>query len=227
MNTAPLPLADPEDILISEMHHRFYNSMQVLASIAGRLARKESTIETQRLIAHEIQERIAALGHWHRLLATSPAGQFRDTCTELWNTLRVSFARPEAALTLEVDDVRLGTLAERTIMLLVAELMTNALKHAAPGEHLPVQVVVRTPEGAIEVQVVSPCPIGVAARTPSIALRLAAILGGTLEVTTKNGFDVRMHCPDGSATPAEKRQPCASGIATDRNRCESTRPGTR
>ncbi len=97
MPSIPQPAA-LQDILFHELHHRFYNSLQLVSSAVGILASNHGPDEVRVL-----RDRIATLGGLHRTLAKPLADldEMRDGFQGLCNSLTEGFAQGTVSLNLE------------------------------------------------------------------------------------------------------------------------------
>lgn len=124
------------EVLLSEIHHRVKNNLQLVSSMLALQARSAGP-ETKHALA-EGQRRIDSIALVHEQLygsrnlsAVNLARYAEALITEL---CRASGVADQVEVRLELVDVEL--VPERAIpcALVVSELVTNALKHAFPGD---------------------------------------------------------------------------------------------
>jgi PAS domain S-box-containing protein len=127
-----------KDILLGEIHHRVKNNLQIVDSLLGL---QSGTVDDTGLqdILRESQNRIKSMAFIHQILYQSndfariDFGNFLDT---LVPTLVSSYgADPDRiAVAISAIEVRLPVSVAIPCGLLVNELVSNALKHAFPGD---------------------------------------------------------------------------------------------
>jgi PAS domain S-box-containing protein len=155
-NALELALRERE-VLLSEIHHRVKNNLQLLSSMLALQARNAGP-ETEHALV-EGQRRIDSIALVHEQLYGSrhlSAVNFARYTEALVSELcRASGASERIEIRLALDSVEL--LPERAIPcgLLVSELVTNALKHAFPADRSGVVDVMleRVPSGRIRLTV--------------------------------------------------------------------------
>lgn len=187
--------AQRKEILLKEVHHRVKNNLQVISSLLDLQARAARDEETRRLLS-ESQGRVRSMALIHERLygAGSDAVEFADYARDLVASLRHSLAgaSDRVAVSLDVEETALDLDVAVPCGMVINELLTNALKHAFPGER-PGSVHVslrRRPGGLLALSVVDDgvgLPPDVRPEDPiTLGLRivniLAAQIRGTLEV---------------------------------------------
>lgn len=130
-----------KELLIREIHHRVKNNLQVISSLLSLQGRASTSPEAQQA-CEESQLRIKSIALIHELLYRSEsmtrigATEYVEKLgTKLLSTFRignrVSMRVESSAALIDLDHaVPFG--------LVVNELMTNAMKHAFPGERIGV-----------------------------------------------------------------------------------------
>jgi two-component sensor histidine kinase len=200
-----------KDALVSELHHRVKNNLQILLSIVGLAARDETDPRTQRRLM-ETRNRVLSMAVVQKLLYQSESFAVVDGAglvAELSNEVRKSFGRENIELSVETMPVTVSMQAAAPFGLIVNELLSNALRHAFP-EDTPGRVAVRlrrTPGGEIELSVADNgrgLP-QIATRRLSAGLNLARglanQLGGELAIETDGGTRCVLRFGDSVAAP--------------------------
>jgi two-component system, sensor histidine kinase PdtaS len=132
------------EVLLSEIHHRVKNNLQLVSSMLALQARNVGAEAQHALL--EGQRRIDSIALVHEQLygsrnlsAVNLARYIEALIPELW---RASGVGGRVGVKLQLDEIEL--VPERAIPcgLLVSELVTNALKHAFPDQR----------EGSLEIQ---------------------------------------------------------------------------
>jgi two-component sensor histidine kinase len=132
-NTDSLVSRNPEEfLLLREMHHRFANTFMVLASTLRRDLAIYSPEYQHSLARYEA--RMTAFGNLHKLLivgATSELISVQGYVERLCKALAGAFLEPLGVRTEVVCDTgELPAMRCELIGLVIAELVTNAAKHA-------------------------------------------------------------------------------------------------
>lgn len=191
--------------MFEELQHRVANNMAFVASLLH--------LERRRVVANpgdaaavidEAGERIATMGRIHRRLydpasIDRPIGMhLRDVCDDL---LRGTGAR-NISCTVEAADIRIGLNRLVPLSLLVAELLTNSVKHAFTGRESGSVAVTLQPAGPGRLLLVMRDDgIGIPEKPPTATDRglgtrivqgLASQLQGQLVITRDNGTVARL-----------------------------------
>ena len=131
-------VAKRREALLREVHHRVKNNLQVVASLLG-LQRARVTDAAAANALEDSRRRVQAMGLIHdRLYRSDDFGRvsFGTHCEQLVEDLRRAFRGDDETLrvVLEVDR-SIHITPEQTVpaMLILNELVTNALRHAFPG----------------------------------------------------------------------------------------------
>jgi two-component sensor histidine kinase len=218
--TAPDRICD-ECQIVQEADHRIANDLALLAGFirlkAAEFARESATPQTQDvlLLLESVRSQIASIAHLHAALARQGpnasadlAERLRDVCASLAAILS---NRMEL-----IEDFLPGIQAPAALILpvtqIVAEVITNAIKHAARPGHIGIIMVrCRTDEtGGILIEVVDDGP-GLAEgvdplTTRGLGFRLIRALGKQIGAriefeSTRHGLCFRLTLPPGSSAP--------------------------
>lgn len=193
MPSIPHPVTALQDLMFHELHHRFYNSLQLVSSAVGILASDVCGPNDIRLL----RDRIATLGGIHRTLARPLAdlGQMRDSFEGLCVSLTEGFAHGTVTLSLDVMVFPQDPMVVRGLTLILVELVTNALKHGA-GNDAPIRVVLGGDVHSLRLSVANAVASAEHHRClPHVATRFAEALGGTLTVASTPEHIVRVIVP--------------------------------
>ena len=177
-------------VVLDELNHRFLNSLQVIATLAAVDLRGEAEHTVIAKLSN-LRSCIGAFGRLHRMLALPTAWPFEDACSEICGALTEALGRP-LALSLEVEAEPDDPALSRGLLLLLTELITNALKHARV-EPLAVRVRLRREHRGWRLRVDSNTR-GHPTR-PRVAAALAEWLGGELSVVTDAGLAISVAMP--------------------------------
>ncbi len=128
-------LAASKDTLISEIHHRTKNNLQLLTSLFNMDARRLVTAEEahQRQLEAASRARTMAILHDHIYSKASqdePEVEVKEFFERLLTLLEESFGRKGVTLSRSVQSANMDIGRVTPLGLLISELVTNAYKHA-------------------------------------------------------------------------------------------------
>lgn len=192
MTSVDTELEAAADILMSELNHRWYNGLQVIAA-SLRLFGSDGRAMSD--LCGQLQAQAAL---HRRLSGPPPCDELERYCRALCLDVLLAFGRTEITPRVSMAAVLLSPRCARHLGLLVVELMTNALKHGrAPTENGVVSVTLRPVGADLELVVADNFapPAAPLCATPRIALALAETLGGALTVEAAPGYVTRVHFP--------------------------------
>jgi PAS domain S-box-containing protein len=196
-------------VLLKEVHHRVKNNLQIISSL---LELQSDYIEGEDSLGYirESQDRIRSMALVHEQLYKSEDLSLIDFACyvgELVDSLcRSSLADPERIrVTLEIRDVELGIDEAIPCGLIVNELVSNALKHAFPGDRQGEILVQGSRDGKGWVHLsVADTGIGLPPgldfqNTETLGLQIVSLLarqlGGTIEIRGDHGVTATVRFP--------------------------------
>jgi two-component sensor histidine kinase len=122
--------------LVSEMNHRIKNNLAIVASIIRIDARRKGFLE-----ADDVSARLEAVAAVHNMLYSADDGKSADVGKLLEAIVTNPAVLPrELGVTIALDlrpDVYVDTRSATTVAMIVAEIVTNAVKHAFPKTDNP------------------------------------------------------------------------------------------
>jgi two-component sensor histidine kinase len=195
MNTCiDLGSARPADVFISELNHRWFNGLQVIA--AGlRLCGRDGGVGRIPALCDQVQ----AMAALHRRLSLPPCeGDLERHCRALCLDVLLAFGRTEVTPWVSMLPVPLSPHRAQHLALLVVELMTNALKHGcapAAGGYVCFRLGPHADGLELVVEDNFLEPSIAAAGPPRIVAALTEILEGTLCVETALSYVTRVRFP--------------------------------
>jgi two-component sensor histidine kinase len=192
--------AEPRDVVLEEMNHRWFNALQVLSNSLKSLRRPDGLSATLDERVARIDFQIRAMAALHRRLARPPAqNQTLETyCHALCIDLLLAFGREEIRPWVTMGDIAVSPATSVRVGALVVELLTNALKHGrAPAEGGAVWISMRRLGGGrLELTAADSFPAPTEeAVSPRMIEGLVARLGGDLSVQTETGYMTRIRFP--------------------------------
>jgi two-component sensor histidine kinase len=190
-----------KEVLLQEIHHRVKNNLQVISGLLD-LQSYHITDAKSKEIYKESQNRVITMALIHeelyqaRDLARVDYGIYiRNLAGNLFKSYAVD---PEKVkLELDVEDVQLVVDTAIPCGLIINELVSNALKHAFPGDREgKVQIIFKLPDDGRYHLEVRDNGVGIPGdfdmvKTPSLGLHLVTVLvsqlAGDMEIKTEEG----------------------------------------
>ena len=124
--------AEEREVIAQELSHRIKNIFAVIAGLIGFAARGRPEAAT---LAHDLRDRIAALGRAHDFVRPhsrlSMPDLRQDSLHGLLDQLFAPYRRERGGIAVTGDDVRVDDRAATPLALLFHELATNAAKYGA------------------------------------------------------------------------------------------------
>lgn len=172
-------------MLVGEAHHRFANSLQLIVATTSGILRSGGLDSAACSKIHALQDQIFALAEVNRSLCGpySSNSVTREGLQKLCRGLIFSFDKPDTELSIYV----LGEVTEtdicRTVLLLVSELVMNALKHVPSGRNPKINITLTASNEDCCLLVTSnTANPNVSGGRPRVVDELASAAGGNLGV---------------------------------------------
>ncbi len=201
-------------VLLNEIHHRVKNNLQVITSLLN-LQSGRARDPAVRALINESRDRVQAMALIHQLLFERrdwSLVRLGPYLRRLGDLLSSTYGRGRIALEVDADEVELDVQRAVPCGLLVNELVTNAFKHAFPGEQNGTIRIELRREGDAEAKLsVSDTGQGLPEeldieRIESLGMQLIPLLAeqvhGTLRVEPGPGARFELRFPIESATHA-------------------------
>jgi PAS domain S-box-containing protein len=197
------------DVLLQEVHHRVKNNLQVIMSLINMQVRQLGDTHSRVALA-ECQHRIAVIALIHEKLYQSSdrvsvpfSGYARNLADNIVNATGGTAGR--VSLQVEADELSLGIDRAIPCGLILNELITNALRHAFPGDRAGTILLELRRQDAGRVSLaVRDDGVGIPAavepeRSTSLGMQLVATLvaqlDGELQIARDRGTAVRVTFP--------------------------------
>lgn len=179
-----------QSVLLKEINHRVKNSLNLVTSLLSLQIGKKTEFEVQQQL-REASNRVSAIARAHERLYQNDdievmelGGYLRDVCHDL--NLSASGCSVEVEVVL---GIRIATDRAIPLVLLVTELITNAVKHAYPGQSkgkVKVSLTRKDPDHIVVT--VADDGVGLAAGfdpdgSKGLGMRLVRVLAGQLGAT--------------------------------------------
>jgi PAS domain S-box-containing protein len=197
------------EVLLQEVHHRVKNNLQVISSLISLQIRRVED-RANRSGLEQCKTRVEAIALIHEKLYQSSdyaRVPFADYARSLVGNIFQAGGASSTNIRLSVDIATIALPVDKAIPcgLILNELITNALKHAFPGERRgSVRVALHRASPAGLVLAVSDDGVGMVPgpaheTAGSLGMQLIATLvdqlGGTLEIASQGGTSVRIAFP--------------------------------
>lgn len=129
-------LATRQSMLMREADHRIKNNLQIVASFARSVARREQPCAASALRAVAVH--VDEIANLHDLLQRSPEGNVVDLGQLLNRVQRsietiVAMEPPRIEIVLDAETIMAPAAFARPVMMAVSELVMNAIRHAFPN----------------------------------------------------------------------------------------------
>lgn len=204
-----------KDVLLSEVHHRVKNNLQVITSLLN-LQSREAKDRDVRALFSETRNRVQSISSIHELLYRSNSFAEVDLfayAQQLVPSL-VRFYGAQARVQVEVEGEGATLELQRAVPLglLLNELVSNALKHGLPDPETGLLRIGFLKEGKTMVLGVQDTGLGLSKglRTEqgeSLGLKLVHVLAeqlnGTVDIRSDGGTSVRVHVPIRTGKPLD------------------------
>jgi two-component sensor histidine kinase len=193
---------DDQPVLLLEMTHRWFNGLQVLGAALRRCRSQDLSADDMRARLLEIDNQVQAVATLHRRLSSPPgdAETLQGFCRAVCEDVFAAFARADVSPELEICEAQLAPPQRLRLGLIVAELVTNALKHGAPtGGAVTLRMTLR-PWAANWLELATtdsftPPASSIASGTPRVLAALVENVGGRLIVRTTPHYATRIQFP--------------------------------
>lgn len=201
-------------LLVAELHHRVMNSFQIISALARRCGRVGAITDLAPVV-DDLTDRVAAFGDFHRQLARPPSGCFAAYCSTLGTNLVAAFGRSDV-VRVTMEQVDLPSDHRARIALIIAELLTNCLKHSlATVSAGTISLTLQVFEGRIVIEAQDSAAPSLPQRPPKpsrVVSALSASLGGDARVIDRGGYCAQVSLPLQSPLPAAGHAKCGVGL---------------
>jgi PAS domain S-box-containing protein len=197
------------EVLLQEVHHRVKNNLQVISSLINMQIRRLED-GASRSALEECKTRVEAIGLIHEKLYQSrdyARVPFSDYAGSLVSNILHATGVSPSSITLDMDIEHVSLSVDKAIPcgLILNELITNALKHAFPGERQGrIRVEFRRATAREIMLSVSDDGVGMTRDIPTgsssslgmqLVVTLVEQLDGQLDVVQRDGMQFRITFP--------------------------------
>jgi PAS domain S-box-containing protein len=129
---------DEKSLLLREIHHRVKNNLQIIISLTNLQLRQSDDPQVRKIMT-ETQNRVRAMALVHEKLYRSDTISDIDLAEYIEFLARQLFLNynidsRKVMLKIEIDEIRVPINTVIPVGLIINELVSNALKHAFPGD---------------------------------------------------------------------------------------------
>lgn len=214
----PCTYADETEIILQELSHRIFNNFQIIASLTSSLQR-ETCVSAIHSKLNSLTRGLVAFANLHRSLLPEAGGSIYIALERVCRDVIQGFGREDIQVFTRIEDVPLSAVQHHRVLLIVAELITNALKHGFAREHDGAMLIALLRRGdtiILEASDSSACPAPAPGQQPSrLVSALARTLGGHAALFDRDGFATRVVFP---FHPAQKTRGLENGTVIDAER---------
>jgi len=193
-----VPLGDDAELLLRELNHRVFNMLQVIAAQTQRLGGETQLPELHSKLQN-LSSGLFAFAELHRGLLPNDRGPLHDAIDDVCQAVVQGFGRRDIQIFSHVEEVPIGPLQRHRLLLIAAELVTNALKHSFAREGagaIWTEVHLRDRNVVVETSDSSPGnPLRNCSEPSRMVVAIARSLGGEAAVFDRNGFATRVWFP--------------------------------
>ena len=190
----------PADLVLSELHHRWFNNLAMLSGSLRVCGARSQSIGEIRLGIADIDRQIQSMAAMHRRLYEPPTAPHyvEGYCRELCLDVVRAMGREDIAPWVNMCDVSLSPKVLSVLGAIVVELMTNALKHGrSPRDGGIVWLRLRQLLCSDLELVVTDnfLPPKGECRIPALLQAMVSQLGGCLAVSLSPGYTSKLTIP--------------------------------
>ncbi|HEX2113689.1 MAG TPA: sensor histidine kinase, partial [Alphaproteobacteria bacterium] len=130
------------EMLLREVHHRVKNNLQLVSSLVGAASRSEPDARS-RMKFVEVQAQIRAIAATYDVLLRMDSVDVADYCkivSELCRHIQAAHPGLVSISTEGAGNAPVSADAAVALSLAINELITNSMKHAAPGREINIAV---------------------------------------------------------------------------------------
>lgn len=199
-----------KEVLLSEIHHRVKNNLQIIDSLIGMQSEKLTSAKALAAF-QESQNRVRSIAMIHQILYESQDFSKVDIASvvsSLVDNLILSYGIEEGQIVIDLDVAKVHLPIDKSIPLglIINEIVTNTMKHAFPdGRQGQLAVRVSEEEAGTITLIIEDTGVGIAEDfdfvvSSSLGLHLVQALvdqlGGTLDIHRKAPTRFQINFPE-------------------------------